>query len=58
MNFNDRNFGHKNLLVTQDKIGQSCTLFSKARVSQSLLMMVNAMHHLFPSLVMSSYNHR
>jgi len=25
-------FGHKNLLMTQDKTGQSCTLFSKAQV--------------------------
>jgi len=28
--------GHKNLLITQHKTGHSCTLFSKARVCQSL----------------------
>jgi len=34
-------FGHKNLLITQGKIGQNCTLFSKPRVCQSLLNMPN-----------------
>jgi len=29
-------FGHKILLITQDKISQSCTLFSKARVCHSV----------------------
>jgi len=28
MNFNDKYFEPKNLLITQDKIGQSCTLRS------------------------------
>jgi len=38
--------GHKKLVTTQDKIGQSCTLFSKARVCQSLLKMPNAVYPL------------
>jgi len=44
MNFDDKSFGHKNLLITQDKIGQSCTLFSKPQVCQSLLKMPNPTH--------------
>jgi len=40
------NFGHNNLLITQDKIGQSCTLFSKPQVCQSLLKMRNPAHSL------------
>jgi len=40
-------FGHKNL-TTQHKIDQSCTLFSKARIRQSLLKMPNAAHPLVP----------
>jgi len=44
MNFNHRIFGHKHLLITQDKIGQSCTLFSKPRVYQGLLKIPNPAH--------------
>jgi len=40
--------GHKNLLITQDKIGQSCALFSKPRICQSLFKMRNPAHPLVP----------
>jgi len=30
-------YGHKNYLLRQYKTGQSCSLFSEARVCQSLL---------------------
>ena len=32
MNFRTEYYWHKNLLITQHENGQSCTLFSKARV--------------------------
>jgi len=48
MNFNDKSFGPKNHLITQDKTGQSCTLFSKTRVCQSLLKMPNPGRPLIP----------
>jgi len=41
-------YGPKNLLMTQRKIIQSCTLFSKARVCQSLLKTPSAAHQLVP----------
>jgi len=41
-------FGHTNLLITQDKIGQSCALFPKTRVCQSVLKMPNPAHPLVP----------
>ena len=47
-----------NLLTTQNKIGQSCTLFSKPRVCQSLSKMANPRTLLFHSLVSSGYNRR
>jgi len=34
--------------MTQDKIGHSCTLFSKPRVWQSILKMPNPEHHFVP----------
>jgi len=39
-------YGHKNFLMTQHKIGQSCTLFSKAWICQSLLKTPNAVYPL------------
>jgi len=41
-------YGHKNLNITQYKTGQSCTLFSKAQVCQSLLKIPNAAYPLIP----------
>jgi len=41
-------FGHKNLLTTQDKIGQICTLLSKPLVCQSLSRTPNPTHSLVP----------
>jgi len=41
-------YGHKNLLVKQHKIGQSCTLFSKAWVFQSLSKIPHATYPLVP----------
>jgi len=35
-------YGHKNLLITEHKVGQSCTLFSKARVWQNFFKIPNA----------------
>jgi len=35
-------YRHKIILIAKHKIGRSCTLFSKARVCQNLLMMPNA----------------
>jgi len=37
-------------MITQDKIGQNCTLFSKPRVCQSLLKMPNPAYTLIPLL--------
>jgi len=48
MNFNDKFFGHKNFLITQDKFGQCCALVSKARVSQRLVKVPNPAHPLVP----------
>jgi len=48
VNFNDKFSGHKNLLITQDEIGQSCKLFFKPRVCQSLLKMPNPARPLVP----------
>jgi len=41
-------YGPKNLLITQDKIGQGCALFSKALVCQSLLKTPNPAYPLVP----------
>jgi len=38
--------GTKNLPITQDKIGQSCNLFSTLRVCQRFLKMLNPAHAL------------
>jgi len=51
-------FGHKNLLITQDKFGQSCTIFSKPQVCQSFWRRRIQRTRLFHSLVKSGYNHR
>ena len=40
--------GHKNLLITQHKNSQSCTLFSKARVCKSSLKIPNAAYPFLP----------
>jgi len=50
--------GPKNLLITQHKIGYSCTLFSKVRVCQVLLWSQMYRIRLFRSLVRSGHNHR
>jgi len=41
-------YGNKNLLITQHKICQSFTLFSKAWVCQTLLKILNAVYPLVP----------
>jgi len=39
-------YGHKNIFILQHKTGQTCNLFSKSRVCQSLLKIPNAAHPL------------
>jgi len=60
MNFKDRIFGHKNLQITQDKIGQSCTLFSKPQVCQSFEDAESSAHACSApwSGLVGGYNHR
>jgi len=48
MNFDGKSFGPKNLLITQDKIDQSCTLCAKLRFCRSLLKMPNPARLLVP----------
>jgi len=58
MNFNDKSFGPKSLLTTQDKIGQSCILFFKPRFVRDFRRCRIRRNHLFHSLARSGYNHR
>jgi len=44
MNFNSIIFGHKDLLITQDKIGRSCMFVPGPRVCQRVLKMPNPAH--------------
>jgi len=50
---------HKNLLISRHETGQSCILFSKARVSQGFLKIPNAVYPLVPfSRQVCGCNHR